>query len=96
MPGAGCLAHAEKRLSDTLILDPRCNDKEPRARGKKSTEIVDKFAEKFSGRGNLPCFTWAGTVCLFFRRIAKSLILQDKLFNILQIPEKSGDFVTGV
>jgi hypothetical protein len=96
MPGAGCLAHAEKRLSDTLILDPRCNDKGPRARGKKSTEIVDKFAEKFSGRRNLPCFTWARTVCLFFRQIDKTLILNDKLFNILQIPEKSGDFVTAL
>jgi hypothetical protein len=96
MPCAGLIAHAEKRLSDTLILDPRCNDKGPRARGKKSTEIVDKFAEKFSGRGNLPCFTWARTVCLFFRQIGKPLILNDKLFNILQIPEKSGDFVTAL
>jgi hypothetical protein len=84
------------RLFDALILPLGCNDKDPRARGKKSTEIVDKFAEKFSGRRNLPCFTWARTVCLFFRQNFKLLILMDILFNNSQIPEKSGDFVTVV
>jgi hypothetical protein len=96
MPCAGLIAHAEKRLSDTLILDPRCNDKGPRARGKKSTEIVDKFAEKFSERRNSPCFKWARTICLFFRQIIKQLILKDILFEILQITENSEDFVTAL
>jgi hypothetical protein len=57
---------------------------------------VDKFAEKFSGRRNLPCFTWARTVCLFFRQNFKPLIFIDILFNNPQIPEKPEDFVTVV
>jgi hypothetical protein len=84
------------RLVDASILPLGCNDKDPRARGKKSTEIVDKFAEKFSGRRNSPCFTWTRTVCLFFRQKFKPLIWNDILFINPQIPEKSRDFVTVV
>jgi hypothetical protein len=94
MPGAGVFAHAETGLSDTSILALGCNDKGPRARGKKSTAFVDNFAEKFSGGTIFPCFLRPSTVCLFFRHICKPLKTMERFSTIGQIPDKSEDFVT--